>query len=109
MNKTPITDPIAVQELLWIRKDGKEVLITAKVGRPYRVDDDTWACPSELCGVEKQYFDISGVGSMQALGLAMGLIKTRLGHLLEDGESLCYPGDKKSMFDNRCLDAVFGK
>ena len=46
---------------------------------------------------------------MQALGLAMALIKTRLGHLLEDGESLYYPEDKQSMFDMQCLDAVFGK
>ncbi len=46
---------------------------------------------------------------MQALSLAMGLIKTRLGHLLEDGESLYYPEDKESLFDIQCLDAVFGK
>lgn len=109
MKKTPITDPIAIQELLWIHKDGKEVLLTAKVGRPYKVDDNTWACPAELCGFENQYPDMHGLGSMQALSLAMGLIKTRLGHLLEDGESLYYPEDKESLFDIQCLDAVFGK
>ena len=109
MNKTPIVDPVATQELLWVHKDGKEVIITARIGRPYRVDDDAWACPSELYGVENQYADMKGVGSMQALGLAMGLIKMRLGHLLEDGESLYYLDDKQSVFDGECLDAVFGK
>jgi hypothetical protein len=109
MKKTPITDPIAIQELLWVRKDGKAVLITAKIGRPYKVGDGTWACPSELCGFESQYPDLHGVGSMQALGLALELIKMRLDHLLEDGENLCDPEDKKSVFDRRSLDAVFGK
>lgn len=109
MNKTPITDPIAIEELLWVQKDGNEILITAKVGRPYKVDDDIWACPAELCGVDNQYPDMRGVGSMHALGLALSIIKKRLGHLIEDGEKLYYSDDKTSKFDKGSLDLLFGK
>ena len=106
--KTEIIDPIATEELLWVRKDGAEVLITAKIGRPYRVDEDVWACPIELIGVDGKYPDMQGAGSMQALGIALRLIKTRLGHLLEDGEKLYYLDEQKSNFDWSSLDAVFG-
>ena len=109
MNKTEITDPIATEELLWVKKDGEEIFITAKVGRPYKIDNHVWACPTELIGVDIKYPDMHGVGSMQALGLAMGLIKTRLGHLLEDGEKLYHLDDQKSELDKDCLDAIFGK
>jgi hypothetical protein len=109
MKKTPIGDPVGTEEILWIKKDGGEVLITAKVGRPYQVDGDTWSCPAELKGVDKKYPDIHGSGSMQALCLAIGLIKMRLGHLLEDGETLHFRNDRRAKLNFDCLDAVFGK
>src|SRR3954463_8038594 len=93
--KSPITDPIAVQEFLWIRKDGREVVVIARIGRPYKVDDHSWACPSELNGIDSQYPDMQGGGSMHALCLAIQLIKTRLGHLLDDEENLYDINDRE--------------
>jgi hypothetical protein len=109
MTKTPIDDPIASLELLWLRKDGSETFITAKIGRPYKIDDDKWRCPCELLGVDSKYPDLLGMGSIQALGLALSLVKTRLGHLVEGGEKICFPGERETMLDHAYLNATFGK
>ena len=108
MAKTPIHNPIAKEEFLWVRKDGGEVFVVAKIGMPYQVDEHSWACPAELCGVESQYPDMHGASSMQALSLAIRIIRTRLGHLLEDDETLYYPDDKETKLDAGCLNNVFG-
>jgi hypothetical protein len=108
MAKSPICNPIAKQELLWIRKDGSEVTVVAQIGMPYRVDECSWACPAELLGVESQYPDMHGVSSMQALNLAIRLIRTRLGHLLEDSEALYYPGDGEEKLDTDSMNSIFG-
>ena len=108
MPKSPIHNPIAKEELLWVRKDGSEVPVIAQIGMPYQVDEYSWACPAELRGVESQYPDMQGASSMQALHLAIHLIRTRLGHLLEDNEALYYPGDKEEKFDSDSLNNVFG-
>jgi hypothetical protein len=108
MARSPIHNPIAKEELLWVRKDGSEVPVVAQIGMPYQVDEYSWACAAELCGVESQYPDMHGVSSMQALSLAIRLIRTRLGHLLEENEALYYPSDKEIMLDSDSLDDVFG-
>ena len=104
----PISDPVAMEEVLWARKDGSEVVLTAKIGKPYRVDEDTWACPVELIGLDEKLPDIPGTGSMQALCLAIGLVKMRLGHLLDRGEALYFSGDREEKWDASALDALFG-
>ena len=109
MTKTPIDNPVANLELLWLRKDDTETSITAKVGRPYKIDDVNWRCPCELLGVDSKYPDISGAGSMQALGSALSLIKMRLGHLVEDGEKLYFAAERETILDQAFLDATFGK
>src|SRR3569832_1449552 len=108
MAKSPIHNPIAKQELLWICKDGSEVAVVARIGMPYQVDEGSWACPAELLGVESQYPDMHGVSSMQALNLAIRLIRTRLAHLLENSEALYYPGDREENLDADCMDYIFG-
>jgi hypothetical protein len=48
-----------------------------------------------------------GEGSLQALSLAIRLIASRLGHLLEEKEELVYPDDR-SRWDLACHTSVFG-
>jgi hypothetical protein len=108
MKKTTITDPIAAQEFLWLRRDGTEQLIAARIGRPYAIEDDMWACPVELNGVDTQYPDVLGVGSMQALSLAVRLVRMRLGHLLDDSETLLYVQDRTTKWDVASLNTTFG-
>jgi hypothetical protein len=99
---------IATEEILWVRADGTEVLIQARVGIPYK-SSSAWACPVALMGVDEQYPDIVGESSFQSLNLAMRLIRQRLGHLLDAGEVLTYPNDRSEQWDAGTLDAVFGK
>jgi hypothetical protein len=107
MPKSVIDNPIAKVELVWIRKDANEVSVIAQIGSPYRIDDLSWACPSELRGVDSQYPDMQGGSSMQAICLAIRLIKTRLGHLLDDGESIYNIADRTEKLDRAYLDIVF--
>lgn len=109
MNKTPIDDPIAKEMLVWTRKDGTRISIVAQIGKPYQLNDTEWACPAELQGVDGQYPDIKGVGSMQVLCMAIHLIKSRLGHLLDDGEDIRHVEDMNWKWDSRSLQATFGK
>lgn len=98
---------IATQSILWLRPDGTEAMIEAKIGTPYMLDERTWACPASLEGVDGRYPDIVGEGSFQALSLAVRLIANRLGHMLEDSAQLVYPGDR-SPWDWSSHAAVFG-
>lgn len=92
LTKTPRF--IASLSILWLRSDGAETLIEANIGEPYQIDEQTWACPASLVGVDGRYPDIVGGSSLQALSLALGLVKSRLGHMLEDKAKLVYPEDR---------------
>lgn len=100
---------IATASILWLRSDGTEVMIEAKVGAPYLVDEDmqTWACPACLESVDGRYPDVVGQGSLQALPLAIRLIGKRLSHMLEDNARLVHPDDRSPWEASSCA-AVFG-
>jgi hypothetical protein len=108
MSTSPIHNPVAKEELLWVRQDGSKVKITALVGAPYQLGEYTWACAAELRGFESGYPDMQGDSSMQALTLAIGLLRMRLGSLLERNEALYYLEDKTQKLHAYDLDNVFG-
>lgn len=45
---------------------------------------------------------------MQAVHLAIRLIRQRIGHLLDAGEVLVHPSERDSRWDIASLNAVFG-
>ncbi len=45
---------------------------------------------------------------MQALNLAIRLVRTRLGHLIDDDEALFYPDNRGEKLGIDSLDNVFG-
>jgi hypothetical protein len=98
---------IATEEIVWLRAEGDEVLIQAYIGKPYE-QVGTWACPAALIGVDGRYSDIVGESSMQALQLAIRLIRQRLGHLLDAGEVLVYQDDRDRRWDLDSMNTVFG-
>ncbi|MES2018468.1 MAG: hypothetical protein V4484_18420 [Pseudomonadota bacterium] len=98
---------IAIETIVWLQANNEDVLIQACIGQPYE-QDAAWTCPAALIGVDGRYPDIVGDSSMQALQLALRLIRQRLGHLLEAGEILAYPADRDSRWDIDSLNAVFG-
>lgn len=105
---TPIDDPIATDRLLWIQRDGAEVMVDVKIGRPYCDADDVWACPVALEGLDGPHPDIFGETSLQALALALELARLRLAQLLREGERLFYP-DGREPFDEAGLTVLFGR
>ena len=60
--KMRISEPsfIASCELLWLKPDGSEVTITARVGSPYQPDGQEYRCPVETIGLDGRYPDIGG-------------------------------------------------
>src|SRR5476651_726069 len=106
--RTSAPNYIATEQLIWLRHDGSQVRIAARVGVPYPVDDGTWACPAELQGVDPRYPDVCGASSMQALSLATALVATRLSHLLERGERLVDAEDASCAWDDEMLHSIFG-
>jgi hypothetical protein len=106
--RTSAPNYIAIEQLIWLQRDGGQVRIVARVGVPYPADDGTWACAAELQGVDPRYADVCGASSMQALNLATALIATRLGHLLERGERLVDAEDPGCAWDDEMLHSIFG-
>ena len=76
---------IATHDFIWHKKDGADVPIQVMIGAPYRQDID-WACPCAIFGLEGRYPDIVGISGLQALALAVQLIRARLTRVIEEGE-----------------------
>lgn len=79
---------IAEREIFAISPDGEKKILTIAVGKPYQVDDVSWACPVQVEGLNKKLSDVVGIDSWQALGLAFALVRQLLGYYLEDGAEL---------------------
>lgn len=108
--RTPEPVFIAIEEFLWLKADGSEVKLTAKIGAPYKTEGGIYRCPSELEGLDKRNPDFAGTSSMQALCLATYAVFAQLAHLLEKGERLVYVNDpERSAWDLESLNATFGR
>jgi hypothetical protein len=89
--KSSLSNPIA-EEHLTLTRGGTRTLISARIGRPYH-DGDCFRCPAGIEGLEPQYPDIAGESSLQALCLALRLVRDRLEDQLHKGAVLSYPGE----------------
>lgn len=107
--RTPEPKFIASTTLIWIKADGSQTEVIARVGSPYEARAGTFFCPVELQGADGRYPDIGGAGSLQSLCLAISLISKRLGHLLEAGERLVYAENREIDWTEDSLRATFGK
>ena len=99
---------IASNELIWLKADGSEVTVIARVGIPYQPDGHEYRCPVEIVGFDGRYPDIAGESSLQALCLAIQLLATRLEDLQKEGGSLVYPDDRSAEWDRDSLKNLFG-
>jgi hypothetical protein len=99
---------IASSELLWLKADGSEVTVIARVGTPYQPDGNEHRCPVEIVGFDDRYPDIAGENSLQALCLAVRLLATRIEDLLKEGGRLVDPVDRSTEWGSDSLKNVFG-
>ena len=79
---------IAEREIFSISPDGGKKILRVAVGKPFQVDDVSWACPVKVEGLYKKTRDVVGADSWQALGLAFALVRQLLGYYVEDGAEL---------------------
>ena len=86
--KTPITEPVTSADFLLTRPGREARLVTVLIGRPYVVGEHEARCPVELRGLEPQYPDICGTTTLQALCLALTLVRRRLEDALDKGCTL---------------------
>ena len=106
--RTNTPNYIATYQLVWSKQDGSETRIVVRVGAPYPIDERTWACACELEGHGGRTLDIHGGSSMQALCLAINLVRSQLAHLIETGERLLY-AEGGGDWDLNQIDVVFGR
>jgi hypothetical protein len=96
-------------DLLWLKPDGSEVTITARVGSPYQSDGREYRCPVETIGLDGRYPDIGGESSLQSLCLAIRLLSARLDDVLAKGGRLVHPSDRSLAWDRESLKNVFAR
>ena len=87
---------------------GSKRRIVLRVGKPYCISPQEWACPVELQGFEPRHPDIRGQTSLQALCLAINLVRLRLKDFVKKGGKLLDTTDG-SEWSLRDLAATFGE
>jgi hypothetical protein len=83
-----VNEIIAETEIFATSAKGEKQQFHIAVGRPYCVDDVSWACSVRLEGLHNKLCDAVGVDSWQALGHAVGLNRKLLACYVEDGGKL---------------------
>ena len=95
MRRTEFGETVGSAEFTFRFPDGSTKAVQLRVGRPYKVaGSESWACPCELAGFEGRHPDIHGNDSMQALCLAVSLLRRRLEDFIEKGGKVLDPSDE---------------
>ena len=71
---------MASRTVLAADADGREFELTLRVGRPYAVSLEEWACPHEMRGLHDRLPDMHGIDLWQCVQLVLKLQR----HLLDD-------------------------
>ena len=92
---------IAERKLFSLSPDRQKKILRIGIGKPYQVDDISWACPVIVDGLHKNLKDAIGIDSWQALSLAIALVRQLLGYYVQDGAELYWKagGEKVSLND----------
>lgn len=98
-------ESIAEKQLVCEQSSGERVMVTLRLGKPYRSSDVDWACPVSLDGLYKSLADQHGVDSFQALMLAQSLLRQLMAGVIEDGG--CFRFIEEDSVVN--LDALFAR
>lgn len=107
MRRADFGDVVASAEFLLLDRDGSNRRASLRVGRPYEVSSDEWACPVEISGFEPRYSDAHGGTSLQALCLAIMLARSRVQDFISKGGKVLDVDDGHE-WDAKTIAAVFG-
>jgi hypothetical protein len=108
MRREEFGEEVSASVLVFQFPDGTSRPVKLRVGKPYQVSAVEWACPVEISGFERRYVDVRGEDSMQALCMAISLIRMRLEDFLEKGGKVLGVDDLRE-WDPRALWATFGR
>jgi hypothetical protein len=99
-------EAVGSANLIFLLPDGSRKTGQVRVGRPYKSEDGNWACPCELVGLEPRYADIRGGDSLQALCLAISLLRRRLEDFIDKGGTILHADESEWSQDS--FSATFG-
>ena len=97
---------IAEQILEATDPTGRSTEVVVRVGTPYQVGADEWACGVAVDGLHNQLRDIHGGSSLQALCLAASFARVLLSHFVEQGGQLFYAGTKDTFNIDACFSRI---
>jgi hypothetical protein len=84
---------IADDDITAVRANGERITINVRLGKPYKKDAESWACPLSVDPIYPRIPDIVGGTSFQSLCLAARLALYFLNGFKEDGgQLLCDDG-----------------
>lgn len=86
MNANPAW--LASRAIAAVSSAGRHFQITLRLGIPYEISPEEWACPVAVEGLQVQMHDIHGTDAWQALQLAQNLQAQLLGYFIDDGGEL---------------------
>jgi len=79
---------LASRTVVAVKSDGQQLNVTLRLGQPYEVSPEEWACPVAMEGLHERLHDVHGIDAWQALQLAQSLQAQLLGHIVEEGGHL---------------------
>ena len=82
---------VTTTQVLCVHPSGVRSQVTIQVGRPYLLEDGDAACPVALLGLHDRLHDVHGVDSLQALALALALVRKLLGGFVSNGGQVLLP------------------
>jgi hypothetical protein len=83
-----LSDIIVTLAVNAVFPNGREVALTARIGRAQPAAKDAWVCPVEFVPVYAQPMSVKGVDSFHATWLACSLVLKLLAHLEAEGAAL---------------------
>jgi hypothetical protein len=87
-------DPVAILHLVEVWPNGQRVPAQVQIGKPFRDDKGSWACPILITTVDEKIRHIHGEDSMQALCLAVQFGHRMLQQVVDRGGRLLCTGER---------------
>ena len=101
-----MTELIAEETLIALRRSGERVEVRAGLGRPYHIGGSEWACPVSLAGLHERLHDVHGDSSLQALCLAATLLRRLLTCFVQDGGELRHLDGRDAFDISACFSGI---
>jgi hypothetical protein len=88
---------LAARTIIAVEPDGREQMVTLRVGIPFEVSPEEWACACAMDGYHENLGPIHGVDAWQAIQLAFSLQHQLLGYLSEKGTKFLYEESREPL------------